>query len=93
MLDGERVVRSNNVGVGVTADLNGSAVIATPVTLMGNTDGDIVLTLLSGAKILYPRNVGNVIGSVTCDDTSVLAGELTGISTISCKTIVSDKKK
>lgn len=89
---GNGVEISGNTGPGIVADMHGSIVIVTPVTLTGNTGGDILLTLQSGAKILYPGSTGNVIGSVTCDDTSLLAGELPGISTIACKQVIQDKK-
>jgi len=84
---------TNNVGPGIFTDMHSDIVVVTPVTVSGNTGGDIQLTLASGMMVLYPGSTGNAIGSVTCDDTGFLSGELGGISLIDCKNVIVQKQK
>jgi hypothetical protein len=82
---------TNNTGPGIFTDMHADIVVTTPVTVTGNTGGDIQLTLASG-MIVLPGSTGNAIGSVTCDDTGFLSGELGGISLIDCKNVIVQKK-
>jgi hypothetical protein len=83
---------TNNIGPGIFTGMHADIVVTAPVTVTGNTGGDIQLTLASGMGVLYPGSTGNVIGSVTCDDTGFLSGELGGISVIDCKNVIVPKK-
>ena len=84
---------TNNIGPGIFTDMHADIVVTAPVTVTGNTGGDIQLTLASGMIVLdYPGSTGNVIGSVTCDTTGFLSGPLGGISLIDCKNVIVPKK-
>ena len=96
---GNGVEITGNTGPGILADLHASLLITNPVTITGNSEEGIRLTLLAGANFLVstllpsPSLPPNVISSITCDSSSVLAGDLTGIGTIDCKNIETGKKK
>lgn len=82
---------SNNTGPGIFTDMHADIVVTIPVTVTGNSGGDIQLTLASG-MIVLPGSTANTIGSVTCDDTGFLSGELGGIGVIDCKNVIMPKK-
>ena len=83
---------TNNNGPGIYADMHANILVTTPVTITGNTEDDIRLTLASGMLVLNGLP-GNSIGSVVCEDTGFLSGELGGISVIDCKNVIVQKKK
>jgi len=72
--------------------MHANILVTTPVTITGNTEDDIRLTLASGMLVLNGLP-GNSIGSVVCEDTGFLSGELGGISVIDCKNVIVQKKK
>lgn len=82
---------SNNIGPGIFTDMHADIVVTIPVTVTGNSGGDIQLTLASG-MIVLPGSTANTIGLVTCDDTGFLSGELGGIGLIDCKNVIMPKK-
>jgi len=43
--------------------------------------------------IVLPGLTANIIGSVTCDETGFMSGDLGGISLIDCKNLIGQKKK
>jgi hypothetical protein len=82
---------TNNTGPGIFTDMHADIVVTTPVTVAGNTGGDVQLTLSSGMIVLSGPTT-SAIGSVTCDDTGFLSGELGGIALIDCKNVIVQKK-
>jgi hypothetical protein len=82
---------TNNIGPGIFTDMHADIVVTMPVTIKGNSDSDIKLTLSSG-MIVLPGPLLNAIGIVTCDETGFLSGDLAGIATIDCKNLIGQKK-
>jgi hypothetical protein len=82
---------SNNIGPGIFTDMHADIVVIMPITITGNSDSDIKLTLSSG-MIVLPGPSPNSIGIVTCDETGFLSGDLGGIATIDCKSLIGQKK-
>lgn len=82
---------TNNIGPGIFTDMHANIVVTIPVTVTGNSGGDVQLTLSSG-MIVLPGLTSNTIGSITCDETGFLSGELGGISLIDCKNVTGQKK-
>ncbi len=82
---------TNNIGPGIFTDMHADIVVTEPITVTGNSDADIQLTLSSGLLVLSGLTP-NTIGLVTCDDTGFLSGELGGIGTLNCKNLIGQKK-
>jgi hypothetical protein len=82
---------TNNIGPGIFTDMHADIVVTEPITVTGNSDADIQLTLSSGLIVLAGVT-SNTIGLVTCDDTGFVSGELSGIGTINCKNLIGQKK-
>jgi hypothetical protein len=92
-LSGVRVSRSsttiaggihivNNVGPGVLADFKSGLEIDPNVSIAGNGEGGVRLLHLSAAEITARSTT--FIQAISCDDTSLLFGDLRGIHT-NCK--------
>ena len=96
---GNGVEVSGNTGPGVLADASGVLVVVSPITITGNSQEGVRLTLLSAAKILISLGqTVSTINSITCDETSALtgavtmtdgtvSGEVLGVGTTNCSKI------
>jgi hypothetical protein len=84
----EAVEVEDNVGPGILLDRSGSAKLYQAV-ITGNLGGGLALEHLSAVWSFAE----NTIASVTCDSTSLLHGDLTGISAIDCKNVEAQKAK
>lgn len=75
---------SNNTGPGIRADQN-TGTSVTNVTVSGNTEEGIYVDRQSVAGFSQPLSiVGNGIASISCDTTSLVFGDLTGVAGINC---------
>ena len=84
---GNGVQISNNVGPGIRADQN-TGTIVTNVTVSSNTEEGIHVDRQSVAAFFQPLSiVGNGIASISCDTTSLVFGDLTGVAGINCMRI------
>jgi len=78
---------SNNTGPGIRADQNTSTSV-TNVTLSGNTEEGVHVDRQSVAGFFQPLSiVGNGTASISCDSTSLIFGDLTGVAGINCTRI------
>jgi len=79
---------TNNTGVGVEAELDGQLSSLGGNTIAGNTrDGVRVRRMGLGHFFAPDVIVGNGGHAVVCDDTSLVVGDLTGISKVKCSNI------
>jgi hypothetical protein len=82
---------SNNTGPGVNVEHNSALLLVTPITITGNTQEGIRQLIHASTSIIpltpTPAPGTNDISSVVCDDSSVIAGDLLGISKVSCKVV------
>jgi hypothetical protein len=84
-LNGVRV--SNNVGPGIRADQN-TGTSVTNITVSNNSEEGVKVGRQSVAGFFPPLAiVGNPVSSISCDTTSLVFGDLTGITGISCNRI------
>jgi parallel beta-helix repeat protein len=84
---GNGVQISGNTGPGIRADQNTGTSI-TNATISGNTEEGVHLDRQSVAGFFQPLSiVGNGLTSISCDTTSLLFGDLTGVAGISCMRI------
>lgn len=75
---------SNNTGPGIRADQN-TGTSVTNVAVTGNTEEGIHVDRQSDAGFFQPLSiVGNGIASISCDTTSLVFGDLTGVAGINC---------
>jgi hypothetical protein len=84
---------TGNSGHGLYSDFNGAISVA-GVTLSNNT-GDAVRVARSSVGGFEPGNTfaGNGGANVSCDDTSLVFGELAGVAGIQCKNVERAKGK
>jgi hypothetical protein len=95
---GIRVVRSSltlqngvqvigNVGPGIRADFNAGAILSN-ATVSNNSEDGVHVGRQSVSQFLPPITItGNGAASVSCDTTSLLFGDLTGIAGLDCSRI------
>jgi hypothetical protein len=90
---------SNNIGAGVLADFEGTVRLGYPMesstgSVTGNSEHGILLLRASQLWIGSPATVtGNGIAPISCDRSSWLFGNLTGIAGIDCKNVITDDEK
>ena len=78
---------SNNTGPGIRADQN-TGTSVTNVTISSNTEEGVHVDRQSVAGFFQPLSiVGNGIASISCDTTSLVFGDLTGVAGINCMRI------
>jgi parallel beta-helix repeat protein len=78
---------SNNVGPGIRVDQN-TGLSVTNITVSNNSEEGVKVGRQSVAGFFSPFSiVGNSISSISCDTTSLLFGDLTGVNNISCSRI------
>lgn len=78
---------SNNTGPGIRADANAGTTV-TNVTVSSNTEEGVHVDRQSLAGFFQPFSiVGNGIASISCDTTSLIYGDLTGVAGINCTRI------
>jgi Right handed beta helix region len=78
---------SNNVGPGIRADQN-TGTSVTNITVSNNSEEGVKVGRQSVAGFFPPLAiVGNPVASISCDTTSLVYGDLTGITGISCNRI------
>lgn len=78
---------SNNVGPGIRADQN-TGTSVTNITVSNNSEEGVKVGRQSVAGFFPPfAIVGNPVASISCDTTSLVFGDLTGITGISCNRI------
>ena len=78
---------SNNTGPGIRADQN-TGTSVTNVTVSSNTEEGIHVDRQSVAGFNQPLSiVGNGTGSISCDTTSLIFGDLAGVAGINCMRI------
>jgi len=81
---GNGVQVAGNVGPGLRADQN-TGITITDVTINNNTEEGVHVDRQSVASFSQPLSiVGNGLSSISCDTTSLLFGDLTGVAGISC---------
>jgi hypothetical protein len=79
---------SNNVGPGIRADFNTGTSVGNNVTVSNNTEEGVRVGEQSVADFVPPFTVaGNGQASISCDTTSLVFGDLTGITNIDCSRI------
>ena len=79
---------TNNTGVGIRAVQNTGVSLLANVTVSGNTEGGVLVDRQSVAGFFQPFSiVGNGIASISCDTTSLIFGDLTGVAGIDCMRI------
>jgi hypothetical protein len=95
---GIRVVRSSltlrngvqvigNVGPGIRVDFNAGAMLST-ATVSNNTEDGVHVDRQSVSQFVPPITItGNGAASVSCDTTSLVFGDLTGITGLDCSRI------
>lgn len=77
----------NNVGPGIRADQNSGTSVSN-VTISGNSEEGLHLDRQSVAGFFPPLTIAsNGVASISCDTTSLVFGDLTGVSGISCQRI------
>ena len=85
LLNGVQI--SNNTGPGIRADQNTSTTV-TNVTISSNSEEGVHVDRQSVAGFSQPLSiVGNGIASISCDTTSLVFGDLTGVAGINCMQI------
>jgi hypothetical protein len=78
---------SNNVGPGIRADQNTGTSIRN-ITVSNNTEEGVRVGRQSVSGFFPPLAItGNGVASISCDSTSLIFGDLTGISHIECNRI------
>lgn len=78
---------SNNTGPGIRADQN-TGVSVTSITDSNNSEQGVKVGRQSVAGFFPPLTiVGNGVASISCDTTSLVFGDLTGITNINCNQI------
>ena len=78
---------SNNIGPGIRADQN-TGISLSNVTVSGNTEQGVLVGRQSVAGFSQPLTItGNGTASVSCDSTSLLFGDLTGVTKLDCNRI------
>jgi hypothetical protein len=81
------VTITGNVGPGIRADFNTGVLVAI-VTVSNNSEEGIRVGRQSVSQFLPPVTIaGNGAASVSCDTTSLLFGDLTGIADLDCSRI------
>jgi len=79
---------SNNVGPGIRAEFNAGTSVGNNVTVSNNSEEGVRVKRQSVAGFVAPFTVaGNGEASISCDGTSLIFGDLTGIAGINCKQI------
>jgi hypothetical protein len=82
---------SNNTGPGVNVEHNSALLIVIPIVISGNSREGIRQFIHASTSIIpltpTPAPGTNDISSVVCDDSSVIAGDLLGITRVSCKVV------
>lgn len=85
LLNGVQI--SNNTGPGIRADQNTGTTV-TDVTISSNSEEGVHVDRRSVAGFSQPLSiVGNGIASISCDTTSLVFGDLTGVDGINCMRI------
>jgi hypothetical protein len=78
---------SNNTGPGIRADQN-TGTSLTNVTVSGNTEEGVHVDRQSVAGFFQPLSiVGNGTSSISCDSSSLIFGDLSGVGGIDCMRI------
>ena len=78
---------TGNIGPGIRADQNSGTSIAN-VTISSNTEEGVHVDRQSVAGFIQPFSiVGNGLASISCDTTSLVFGDLTGVANINCMRI------
>ncbi len=78
---------SNNVGPGIRADQN-TGTSVTNITVSNNSEEGVRVGRQSVSGFFPPLAiVGNPVASISCDTTSLVFGDLTGITGVSCSQI------
>lgn len=84
---------SNNVGPGVRAEDNATVVLIGS-TISNNLEEGVRLVHLSVGEFAAPNTIfGNGVADLLCDATSLVVGDLTGISNVKCAKVEKVKKK
>jgi Right handed beta helix region len=80
---------TNNTGPGVNVEHNSALLIIIPVVITGNSQEGIRQLLHATTSIVpttpTPAIGTNDISSVVCDDSSLIGGDLQGITKVTCK--------
>ncbi len=77
---------SNNVGPGILADFNTGTSVGSNVTISNNSEEGVRIVHQSVANFVEPFTIaGNGEASISCDASSLVFGNLTGIGDIECK--------
>jgi hypothetical protein len=75
---------SNNVGPGIRADQN-TGTSVTNITVSNNSEEGVRVGRQSVSGFFQPLAiVGNPVASISCDATSLVFGDLTGITNVAC---------
>ena len=78
---------TGNTGPGIRADQNTGTTMSN-VTITGNTEEGVHVDRQSVSGFFQPLAIaGNGGGSISCDSTSLLYGDLTGVAGINCMRI------
>ncbi len=78
---------SNNVGPGIRADQN-TGTSVTNITVSNNSEEGVRVGRQSVSGFFQPLAiVGNPVASISCDTTSLVFGDLTGITNVECSRI------
>lgn len=78
---------TNNIGPGVTARFNGAIALGDSVVTNNAEQGLLLIRQSVGVVETGARISGNGTANVSCDTTSLVAGDLSGISSIDCAKI------
>ena len=80
---------TNNTGPGVNVEHNSTLLIIIPIVITGNSEEGIRQLIHAATSIIpltpTPAPGTNDISSVVCDDSSIIAGDLRGITKVTCK--------
>jgi hypothetical protein len=82
---------TNNIGPGVSVEHNSALLITIPIVITGNSQEGIRQLIHASTSIVpatpTPAPGMNDISSIVCDDSSLIAGDLRGITKVSCRVV------
>lgn len=82
---------TNNIGPGVSVEHNSALLITIPIVITGNSQEGIRQLIHASTSIIplapTPAPGMNDITSIVCDDSSLIAGDLRGITKVLCRVV------
>jgi hypothetical protein len=79
---------SGNTGPGIRVEQNSGLLTAGAASIVHNTQAGVLVTLQSEASFpVTPVFSGNGTASISCDSTSLISGQLAGVTNINCNQI------